>query len=125
MQKQRRMQRRRRREERQTRTRRAAQRDECRTEPQRRRGAETKRRKGAEVQRRKGAKTKTGRVPCERKRKEASRNSDESAPRRVRVVSIATRTQPRRGVPLAPLTPLIRAAQARTCRTRAKFLKYF
>ena len=39
----------------------------------------------------------------------------ESAQRRVRVVTIATRTQPRRGAHLAPLTPLVRAPHARMC----------
>ena len=43
----------------------------------------------------------------------------ETAPRRVRVVAMATRTQPRRGAHLAPLTPLIRADHARNRTTRA------
>ena len=61
----------RRRDERQSRTRRAAnQRDESRTEAQRCRGAK--------AQMCRGAKAKTGRVPCERrKKKNTSRNAGE------------------------------------------------
>ena len=44
----------------------------------------------------------------------------ESAQRRVRVVANATRTQPKRGAHLAPLTSLTGAAHARGCIRRAR-----
>ena len=80
----------------------------------RRKGAEQRR--GAKAQRRRAAEVETGRVPCEARYYILA----ESTPSRVRVVAIAMCTQPRRGAYLAPLTPLIRAAHARDCTTRAR-----
>ena len=70
--------------------------------------------------------TETGRISCVRKEKKqvralrGTRRFTESAQRRVLVVTIATRTQPRKGAHLAPLTPLTRAAHARSCIRRAR-----
>ena len=102
------------------------QRRETRAE-QRRKGAEVQRRRGAKAQRCRGAKSQRLK-PAEFRAKEREKKRVgtgwrarcyiESAPRRVRVVAIATRTQPRRGAHLAPPTPLIRAAHARTYNAR-------
>ena len=90
------------------------------TEPRAEQKTETRAEQKAETtQSRSEAEEKTGRVPSDEREQMRAGTRWRSAllyrkrAERVRVVTMATRTRPRRGEHLAPLTPLIRAVHAR------------